>query len=33
MMTQEELDRYSQYIDRQQELFDQARPALFEKYE
>jgi hypothetical protein len=40
MMTQEELDRYSQYIDRdrlvyidrQQELFDEARATLFEQY-
>jgi hypothetical protein len=39
-MTKEELDKYSQYIDRdrleyidhQQELFDEARPALFEKH-
>jgi hypothetical protein len=39
-MTQEELDKYSQYIDRdrleyidrQQQLFDEARPALFERY-
>jgi hypothetical protein len=40
MMTKEELDRYSQYIDRdrleyighQQQLFDEARPTLFEQY-
>jgi hypothetical protein len=40
LMTQEELDRYSQYIDRdrlvyighQQALFDEARAALFEQY-
>ncbi|NJM46236.1 MAG: hypothetical protein HC860_08680 [Alkalinema sp. RU_4_3] len=39
-MTQEELDRYSQYIDRdrleyidrQQQLFDEARATLFEQY-
>jgi hypothetical protein len=39
-MTKEELDKYSQYIDRdrleyidrQQELFDEARAALFEQY-
>lgn len=39
-MTLEELERYSQYIDRdrleyidrQQELFDEARSALFEQY-
>jgi hypothetical protein len=40
MMTQEELDRYSQYIDRdrleyighQRQLFDEAKPALLEHY-
>jgi hypothetical protein len=40
MMTQEELDKYSQYIDRdrleyidrQQQLFDEARATLFEQY-
>jgi hypothetical protein len=39
-MTQEELEKYSQYIDRerleyidrQQQLFDEARAVLFEQY-
>jgi hypothetical protein len=39
-MTKEELDKYSQYIDRdrleyidrQQELFDQSRATLFQEY-
>jgi hypothetical protein len=40
MMTQEELDKYSQYIDRdrleyighQRQLFDEAKPMLLENY-
>jgi hypothetical protein len=40
MMTKEELDRYSQYIDRdrleyighQRQLFDEAKPILLEHY-